>query len=175
MSEWGVTYAVPLQEKTAPSLRQPGLGEPHRCFNLFHFAIWLGGNPDVTNFQLVSSFSTAAPLVEMKFTDITVLFGKKADRTRFLRWFHKYGSKFAGQSTERAYMPTLPTSGKFRLIFAESSVNDYGDGFFRMSEELAQMWMWLAHNSKGYAFRTATGFAFTDEKTAIEFKLRFPV
>ncbi len=148
----------------------------HRHCMAFHFACWLQENPEVTNFGFLISHDSGAPIMEVLGQSMVVMFGRKSDFNSFKRYMAKLNRWFPEDELVQDNMiPTFPTSGTHKLTFIAHPASCGIDPatFEPVKRELMEAWAWIVHNCHRPVFRTPLGFAFTSDKDALFFKMKY--
>ena len=168
--ESGATaYPMQIQPDDNKNRRQNAL--------LFHFAMWLSAHPNVSNYRLVADGGVAEnPVVELSGHTLWVLFGEKKDRTAFTRWLARYSQWFSVDPAT-SFFPELPETGNLKISIVSTSFarqDLFAEGMF--PEGFVDRWSWIInHCRKPVYLMPNRGFAFTDVKEAVHYKLHFGV
>ena len=139
----------------------------------FHFAVWLAGN-DVTNFGYMIAHDSGVPIMEVTGQPIVVIFGRKSDFNSFKRYMAKLYRWFPeGELIQETMIPNCPKSGTYRLTFVSHSSSGVDPATFEpIKPEALEAWAWIVHNCHHPVFRTPLGFAFSNDKDALYFKMK---
>ena len=145
-------------------------------YMLFHFCMWLNTN-SVCNFKALFDFALAEnPIVDShRSKPIWIMFGNKKDRTNFSQWLKKYRTRFIGNQIENTYVPRIPLDGRYTLSYVEISLFDfdYSFGESNISEDAFEKWSWIINNCEKKAWCGDKFTAFSSDKDAVLFKLRW--
>ncbi len=106
---------------------------------------------------------------------LVVLFGRKSDFNSFKRHMAKLERWFPeGELAQENMIPTFPTSGTHRFTFMAHNSSGIDPATFEpVRRELLEAWAWIVHNCHKPVFRTPLGFAFTSDKDALFFKMKY--
>lgn len=145
---------------------------------LFHFAMWLSANPNVSNFRVIADGAIAeSPIVEVGGYTLWIMFGERKDRSAFTRWMARYSKWFGGVDPTTTFMPELPENGQIRICIVSTSFTKY-DVFNdqQFPDGFVERWSWIITNCRKPVYvMPQRGFAFTDVKEAVHYKLHFGV